>query len=342
MSQVSASQLTASSKVNLPTYNGSGNFPSHSSGAMIFDTSTQKVYVSNGSAWLEVGGGLSGNDGSSFAKAASTVQELYDAGQTADGFYYLNIEGQVNEYFVPLQSHPYYIAVASWNNGISTFFTAGSGVTGNNIDRTGRQTPTGNFTLNGTYGYYRNTSTESDFRYATFSNWGISYRYVKMKFNLYNYYSNDGVNGRNFLGISSGVGDGLTVMRNASSQGDSQHIFTYYTAINNNDGNSCPSIAGSSPTHTAGGNNPGSYMGSRYCCFSRSSPAGFTTEYVRNFTPFTGDTAGTTPNSFTGDAWYTVDLGATYTDSFNVVISSDQTSSNEDTYLRRGVVMIRQ
>ena len=74
--------------------------------------------------------------------------------------------------------------------------------------------------------------------------------------NLYNYYSNDGQNGRNFLNISSGVGDGLTIMRDNSQSGDGQHIFTFYTAISNNDGNGLISTAGQQPTHVAGGNNP--------------------------------------------------------------------------------------
>ena len=130
-------------------------------------------------------------------------------------------------------------------------------------------------------------------------------------------------------------------MRNNSGAGDSQHIFTYYTAISNNDGNSCPSTAGQQPTHTQGGNNPGSFMGNRYCCFSRSGSS-YTSEYVRNFTPIAGDSSGGTgPNSFTGDSWYTVDLGTTYTDSFHCVIHSDQDSGNEDTYLKRGCVMIK-
>ena len=150
------------------------------------------------------------------------------------------------------------------------------------MNDTGDTTPTGNFTSNSTWGYYRNVGG-SDYRYATFSNRGVSYRYVKMRFNLYNYYSNDGVNGRNFLNISSGVGDGLTIMRNNSGAGDGQHIFTYYTAISNNDGNSCPSTAGMQPTHVQAGNNPGGFMGNRYTCFSRSG-SGYTSEYVRNFT----------------------------------------------------------
>ena len=162
-----------------------------------------------------------------------------------------------------------------------------------------------------------------------------------MRMNLYNYYSNDGVNGRNFLNISSGVGDGLTIMRNNSGAGDGQHIFTYYTAISNNDGNSCPSVAGTQPTHVAGGNNPGGFMGNRYTCFSRSGNS-YTSEYVRNFSAQAGDNnGGTGPNVFNGDAWFTVDLGQSYTDDMHIVIHSDQDSGNEDTYLKRGCVLVR-
>lgn len=340
MSEIIVGKVTASSTVGLPVVSGgASNYPSPYLGAMIYDADDGFVYVSNGTDWIKLGGGL-GNDGSSSSKAAASVQELYDAGQTADGLYYLNINGQVNQFFVPLASHPGYILVASWGGGAAAFMSSAAGITGNDINTEGSTTATGNFASNSTYGYYRNASG-SDFKYASFSNYGIAYRYIKVRFNLYNYYSNDGVTSRNFLNISSSVGDGLTIMRNNSSAGDGQHIFTYYTAISNNDGNSCPSVGGMSPTHTQAGNNPGSFMGNRYCCFSRSGSS-YTSEYVRNFTPLPGDSSGGTgPNSFTGDSWYTIDLGTTYNDPFHCVIHSDQDSGNEDTYLKRGCVMIK-
>jgi len=310
-------------------------------GMIRFNTEELQVEVWNGSSWLQiVRASAGGNNGSSPDKAAANVQELMDAGVAADGNYYMNIDGTVRRYFVPINSHPYYILIGNWGGGAPVFFSNAGALTGQNLNDQGDTTPTGNFDYNSTWGFTRNVSG-SDYRHATFSNRGITYRYVKMRMNLYNYYSNDGVNGRNFLNISSGVGDGLTIMRNNSGAGDGQHIFTYYSAISNNDGNSCPSVAGTQPTHVAGGNNPGGFMGNRYTCFSRSGNS-YTSEYVRNFSAQAGDNnGGTGPNVFNGDAWFTVDLGQSYTDDMHIVIHSDQASSNEDTYLKRGCVLVR-
>ena len=316
--------------------------PSSPAAGMIrFNTEELQVEVWNGSSWLQiVRASAGGNNGSTPDKAAANVQELMDAGAAADGNYYMNIDGTTRRYFVPINSHPYYILIGNWGGGAPVFFSNAGALTGQNLNDQGDTTPTGNFDYNSTWGFFRNVSG-SDYRHATFSNRGITYRYVKMRMNLYNYYSNDGVNGRNFLNISSGVGDGLTIMRNNSGAGDGQHIFTYYTAISNNDGNSCPSVAGTQPTHVAGGNNPGGFMGNRYTCFSRSGNS-YTSEYVRNFSAQAGDNnGGTGPNVFNGDAWFTVDLGQSYTDDMHIVIHSDQDSGNEDTYLKRGCVLVR-
>ena len=310
-------------------------------GMIRFNTEELQVEVWNGSSWLQiVRASAGGNNGSTPDKAAANVQELMDAGVAADGNYYMNIDGTTRRYFVPINSHPYYILIGNWGGGAPVFFSNAGALTGQNLNDQGDTTPTGNFDYNSTWGFTRNVSG-SDYRHATFSNRRITYRYVKMRMNLYNYYSNDGVNGRNFLNISSGVGDGLTIMRNNSGAGDGQHIFTYYTAISNNDGNSCPSVAGTQPTHVAGGNNPGGFMGNRYTCFSRSGNS-YTSEYVRNFSAQAGDNnGGTGPNVFNGDAWFTVDLGQSYTDDMHIVIHSDQDSGNEDTYLKRGCVLVR-
>lgn len=338
MSQLNVGSISVSSAIGLPVVTG-GNFPLPQIGAMVYNSDDGVVYISNGSTWIKVGGGQ-GNDGSTSAKAASSVQELYDSGQTNDGFYYLNVGGQVTQFFVPLATHPGYVMIASWGGGAAAFMPAASGIVNEQINNQGLSVSTGNWAFNNTYGYYRNAGG-SDFKYATFSNLGLTYRYVKMRFNLYNYYSNDGQNGRNFLSISSGVGDGMTIMRNNASAGDAQHIFTYYTAISTSDTNSCPSVAGTQPTDVSAGSNPGGFMGNRYCCFSRSGSS-YTAEYVRNFTPIAGDNSGGTgPNSFTGDSWYTIDLGTSYNDPMHCVIHSDQDSGNEDTYIKRGVVMVK-
>ena len=310
-------------------------------GMIRFNSEEEQVEVYTGTSWLRVlRVGQIGNNGSTEALAAESVQQLYDAGVTADGTYWMKPDGVARRYFVPLQSEPYYVLFANYGGAANAFFNNASGYSSNQLDDVGTSTPTGNFANNGTYGYYRNAGG-SDFKYATVSNRGLTYRYVKMKFHLYNYYSNDGQNGRNFLGISSGVGDGMTVMRNAAGAGDAQHIFTYYTAISNSDSNSCPSTAGTQPTFTASGSNPGGFMGNRYTCFSRSGSS-YTSEYVRNFTTLPGDSSGgTDPKVLNDDAFFTVDLGQNYSNEMHIVIHSDQDTANEDTYLKRGVVLVR-
>ena len=329
------------SHFSIPTGNTAQRPNPAQAGMIRLNNELNQVEVYTGTDWQKVFevGGVALN-GSTEALAAESVQQLYDAGVTADGTYWMNPDGTARRYFVPLQSEPYYILFANYGGAANAFFNNASAYSGNQLDDAGTSTPTGNFASNGTYGYYRNAGG-SDFKYATVGNRGLSYRYVKMKFHLYNYYSNDGVNGRNFLSISSGVGDGMTVMRDDSGAGDAQHIFTYYTAISNNDGNSCPSTAGTQPTFTAGGNNPGGFMGNRYTCFSRSGSS-YSAEFVRNFTTLPGDNSGGTgPNVLNGDAFFTVDLGQNYSNGMHIVIHSDQDSGNEDTYLKRGVVLVR-
>ena len=310
-------------------------------GMLRFNTDTLYLEVYTGSGWSGLFMAQSGGmDGGSEANAPSSVQGLYDAGVSVDGNYYLNFDGTPRRYFVPLNTKPYYIVMGNWGGGANAWFQNASALSGNQLNDMGDSTSTGGWANNGTYGYYRNTGG-SDYKYATISRRGISYRYVQMRFNLYNYYSNDGQNGRNFLGISSGVGDGLTVMRNNANEGDAQHVFTYFTAISNSDSNSCPSNTGTAPTFTSSGNNPGGFMSNRYTCWSRSG-SGYTSEYVRNFTTISGDNSGGTgPNVLNGDSWYTVDLGADKPHDIHVVIHSDQDSGNEDTYLKRGVVLVR-
>lgn len=316
--------------------------PSSPVGGMLrYNTELGELEFYDGSNWetfIGVGGGSAA--GTTEASAAANVQALYDAGLEQDGFYWLNLDGTARQYFVPLQSHPYYILMGNWGGGASKFFgTQAAALSGRELNLQGDLTPEGNWANNGTYGYYRNAGG-SDFKYATFSNRGITYRYVKFKFNLYNYYSNDGVNGRSFLGLG-GVGDGLTLMRDRSADGNGQHIFTYFTALSNQDGNSCPSSTGYYPSHRRQGNNPSGFISNRFTCWSREGN-GYTSEYVRNFTPFPGDNGGgTKPNVYNGDAWYTVDTGSNYSDAMHCVIHSDQDSGNEDTYLKRGVVLVR-
>tara|TARA_Y100000004_G_scaffold196520_1_gene266761 strand:- start:571 stop:1680 length:1110 start_codon:yes stop_codon:yes gene_type:complete len=316
--------------------------PSSPVGGMLrYNTELGELEFYDGSDWetfIGVGGGAA--PGSAESAAAANVQALYDAGIEQDGFYWLNLDGTPRQYFVPLQSHPYYILMGNWGGGASKFFgTQAAALSGRELNLQGDLTPEGNWANNGTYGYYRNAGG-SDYKHATFSNRGITYRYVKFKFNLYNYYSNDGVNGRSFLGLG-GVGDGLTLMRDRSGDGDGQHIFTYFTALSNQDGNSCPSSTGYYPSHRRQGNNPSGFISNRFTCWSREGN-GYTSEYVRNFTPFPGDNGGgTKPNVYNGDAWYTVDTGSNYSDPMHCVIHSDQDSGNEDTYLKRGVVLVR-
>ena len=81
-------------------------------------------------------------------------------------------------------------------------------------------------------------------------------------------------------------------------------------------------------------------MGNRYTCFSRSG-SGYTSEYAETLQYSRDNSGGTGLNVFNGDAWFTVDLGTSYSDDMHVVIHSDQDSGNEDTYLKRGCVLVR-
>jgi len=286
----------------------------------------------------------SGRDGLTSATAALTVQELYDNGQSSDGLYFFNLGGTVYKLFAPLNSHPYYIVIGNYGGAANAFLSNASSLTGNNLNDTGTTTSTGNFASDDTYGYYRNHSSESaNYKYATLNNYGFSWRYVKFRFNLYNYYSNDGFNSgvtASELGLSSGIGDGVTLARNNSGDGTGQHIFTYLSAINSGDNNSCPSSGGTSPTTNQSATNAPAYMGNNYSCFTRSN-SGFNTEFVRNFTVQSGDNSGVSPSVLSGDSYFTIDTGSTRTHGINVIISSDQSSSNEDTYIKRALVMVK-
>ena len=144
-------------------------------GMIRYNSELLQVEVWNGSDWLQIVKASSGgNNGATPASAAANVQELMDAGVAADGNYYMNLDGTTRRYFVPINSHPYYILIGNWGGGGSVFFSNASALTGQNLSDQGDTTPTGNFAYNSTWGYYRNVSG-SDFRYATFSNRGVSY-----------------------------------------------------------------------------------------------------------------------------------------------------------------------
>jgi len=317
------------------------NRPSPSAGLFRYNNETGKVEISTGSSWKSI---LGGRDGLTSSTAAVTVQELYDAGQNSDGLYWFNFSGTPVQLFAPLNSHPYYIVIGNWGGGGAAFLSNASSLSGLNLNAQGTTTPTGNWTLDATYGYYRSDATESNFKYATISNQGFSWRYAKFRFNLYNYYSNDGFNSTRdlaSLGITGSVGDGLTIMRNNSGDGNSQHMFTYVHSISYS-GYLCPN-GGTAPTMQTSGVSPQAFIGNNYCCIHANRSNDYTTEYVRNFNTLqAGDNSGgVAPTVFPGDAWYTIDTGAIRTHGMHLAIHSDQGSPNEDTYIKRGVVMVK-
>lgn len=298
------------------------------------------------SAWTVTASFLSSGrvlDGSTQTLAASSTQDLYNAGQNTDGIYWFNFGSGAIRLFAPLQSQPGFVVVGNWNGAANAFFNNSGSMTGQNLNDSGTTTPTGNWTANSTYGYYRNIGS-SGYRHATISTHGARYSQVKFRFNLYNYYSNDGFqSGRDLSGLGVGkVGDGLTLLRNRAVDGNNQHIFTYLHSIANSSYN-CPN-GGKFPTmRTNASSQPQStFIGNNYCCIHRARP-GYTTEYVRNFNILQGgdNAGGELPQQFPGDFFYTVDLGGNYTDDIHVAIHSDQNTSNEDTYLKRGVVLIK-
>ena len=143
-------------------------------GMIRFNSELLQVEVWNGSSWLQiVRASAGGNNGSTPDKAAANVQELMDAGAAADGNYYMNIDGTTRRYFVPINSHPYYILIGNWGGGAPVFFSNAGALTGQNLNDQGDTTPTGNFDYNSTWGFFRNVSG-SDYRHATFSNRGIT------------------------------------------------------------------------------------------------------------------------------------------------------------------------
>lgn len=339
MSIINCGQISPTVGVQLPNFT-TGTRPSNpATGLIIYNTTTEYMELYNGVEWINVGGGPQA-DGSTPAKAATSVQEILDAGKTADDFYYFNFGNGVERLYAPLSTDPGYVCIASWNGGLSSFF--GAAVTGNQLNPDGAETPIGSLSLNSTYGYHRNTGTEGDYKWATISHRNIVWRYAKFRFHLYNYYSNDGFTAnRNLsnLGISGNCGDGLTILRNNPSDGNGQHIFTYLHSINQG-GYYC-SNGGTSPTMSTGGVAVPSHIGSRFCCIHRTA-GGYAAEYVRNFTPLAGDNSGgSTPSVYPGDAWYTVDTGSSRNHGLHVAIHSDQATANEDTYMKRGVLMVK-
>jgi len=93
-------------------------------GMIRFNTEELQVEVYNGSSWLQIiRASAGGNNGSTPALAAANVQELMDSGVAADGNYYMNIDGTTRRYFVPINSHPYYILIGNWGGGGAAFFS---------------------------------------------------------------------------------------------------------------------------------------------------------------------------------------------------------------------------
>ena len=132
----------------------SAQSPTSPVGGMLYD----------GTVWQNFIGSSAAPNGATEATAVTSVQALYDAGQVTDGSYWINFDGTARQYFVPLNSHPYYILVGNWGGGADKFLQNASALSGNQLNNNGDNTPTGNWANNGTYRYYRNTGG-SDFKY---------------------------------------------------------------------------------------------------------------------------------------------------------------------------------
>jgi hypothetical protein len=98
--------------------------PSSPVGGMLrYNTELGELEFYDGSNWATFIGAADGAPGGTTeGKAVTSVQGLYDAGLQQDGFYWLNFDGTAREYFVPLESHPYYILIGNWGGGASRFF----------------------------------------------------------------------------------------------------------------------------------------------------------------------------------------------------------------------------
>ena len=95
-----------------------------------FNSELLQVEVWSGSAGCRLKASSGGNNGSTPAQAAANVQELMDAGVAADGNYYMNLDGTTRRYFVPINSHPYYILIGNWGGGGAAFFSNASALSG--------------------------------------------------------------------------------------------------------------------------------------------------------------------------------------------------------------------
>lgn len=105
MSTLNAGTLNVTEKLNLPTYNVSQRdaLSGVSTGFMIFNTEENVVQVWNGTEWTS--GGSTGTDGSTAERAASSLQELVDAGVTADGVYWFKDSAeQTYQAYVKMQN----------------------------------------------------------------------------------------------------------------------------------------------------------------------------------------------------------------------------------------------
>ena len=75
MSTLNVGTVTSTGKVNLPTYNNS-NLPANEQGLLVYNSDAGTLDVNTGSAWSQA---LSGSDGSSAAKAATSADALKTA-----------------------------------------------------------------------------------------------------------------------------------------------------------------------------------------------------------------------------------------------------------------------
>lgn len=296
--------------------------------------------IRSSSSWTIFGDAVSlsqGRDGSSAALAAESADELIQNGQTANGDYWLNLDGTPRRFFCPLAQFPGYILIANFDGGASSFLTSGpSGLFLNNAND--RSSSIGDFQgPNGTYGYYRNVGAAGD-RSAINSVYGYRYRYVKFRFHLYHYYSMDATNA-NYSPYSIGnIGDGFTVAMNNAALGNGQHIFTYFMGIQTNPGGpyNCPPTGGTSPTRAGNGPAAPSYMGNRFAC-STDDSSGYDASYYGHFS---GHSGGRTANPYM-DGWYDVDLFDRYNNDIRSILHSDQDSGNEEPYMKRGCILVR-
>lgn len=104
--RIEGTNIIASSGLRVPIFNGESNYPVHQEGLVIYDSSSGYMKISDGAAWLTVGGGKA--DGSSAALAAQSAVEIKEQNPAAtSGVYWIKPQswaGQAQQVYCDMET----------------------------------------------------------------------------------------------------------------------------------------------------------------------------------------------------------------------------------------------